>query len=408
MADREILKRDAEFWRARARALSLLAAADALAVVLPLPDGRYVSFAAHNLGRDPGWLDGPAQYLVWSAVQQRTVQRRSEMEIALSDGRTARSGLVAPIDWLGRSVGALVALREASDYDLAVGAHPGSLAELAGLELAVSNVLQQAANRSDDAELRRARDDRRHAIALYELTRLALSSAGAAGAAEIVADTLDYGLVGIWLEEDDQLRLADGHGYEGQPQPVPIDGDGALARVLREGTTQRVQRDSNGAGAWMGPASEVLAAPLVRGSARGVLVLGLPERPFTTADLTIAPTLAATVGLSQLPRALPAPAAPALSSGAPTVATARVTPPPADPTALPSHATAAPDPGSAAVQAPRDLPPEVPEERTRRGWVIPVFVLAAVGLALGAFLGEPLIFVLAGVMVLVALWGWLG
>ena len=74
MADLALADRDKEFWSTRVRALASLAASDALAVVLPLPDGRYVSFAEHNVGHDPAWLEGAAQYLVWSAVKQRTVQ----------------------------------------------------------------------------------------------------------------------------------------------------------------------------------------------------------------------------------------------------------------------------------------------------------------------------------------------
>lgn len=380
MADQALAERDKEFWSTRVRALASLAASDALAVVLPLPDGRYVSFAEHNVGQDPAWLEGAAQYLVWSAVKQRTVQRRAETQITLSDGRVANSIVVAPIPWSDRIIGALVALRVAATYEPSVGASTGELAQLVGLELAVSSVLQRSTieQRPDDTELRRALDDRRHAIALYEVSRLALRTGGPANSAVVVADALGYGLVGIWVDEDGWLRLADGHGYAGKPARIRVEGDALLQRVVRDGVTQRVPRGENGGAPWMGGASEVIAAPLsASDTGRGMLVLGQPARPFTSADLTLAPTLAETVGLARAQRALPAPAAQVVELPL-----------------APSPATVTP----AVV---------VPAVRARRGWVLPVFAFAVVAVAIGAILGEPLIFVLAGLLLLVALWGWL-
>lgn len=400
MPDQELADRDKEFWSTRVRALSSLAAADALAVVLPLPDGRYVSFAEHNVGHDPAWLEGAAQYLVWSAVKERTVQRRAETQIALDDGRTANSIIVAPIPWSDRIIGALVALRVAAAYEPTVGASTGELAQLVGLELAVSSVLQRSAidQPPDDAELRRALDDRRHAIALYEVSRLALRADGPTKTAAVVADALGYGLVGIWLDEDGWLRLEDGHGYSGEPARVRIEGDATLQRTVRDGVTQRVPRDQNGGAPWMGTASEVIAAPLsTSGADRGMLVLGRPARPFTSADLTLAPTLAECVGLARAQRALP-PAAPRVELSAPMAPKIieAALPHPAGPTAprpLPAAAAAPPETRSVALR--------------RRGWVVPLSVLALIAAGVGAFLGEPLIFVLAGLLLLVALWGWL-
>jgi len=400
MPDQALADRDKEFWSTRVRALSSLAAADALAVVLPLPDGRYVSFAEHNVGHDPAWLEGAAQYLVWSAVKQRTVQRRAETQIALDDGRTANSIIVAPIPWSDRIIGALVALRVAAAYEPTVGASTGELAQLVGLELAVSSVLQRSAidQRPDDAELRRALDDRRHAIALYEVSRLALRADGPTKTAVVVADALGYGLVGIWLDEDGWLRLEDGHGYSGEPARVRIEGDATLQRTVRDGVTQRVPRDQNGGAPWMGTASEVIAAPLsTSGADRGMLVLGRPARPFTSADLTLAPTLAECVGLARAQHALP-PAAPRVELSAPMAPEIieAALPHPAGPTAprpLPAAAAAPPETRSVALR--------------RRGWVVPLSVLALIAAGVGAFLGEPLIFVLAGLLLLVALWGWL-
>lgn len=394
MADQALAGRDKKFWATRVQALSSLAASDALAVVLPLPDGRYVSFAEHNVGQDPAWLEGAAQYLVWSAVKQRTVQRRAETQIALADGRTANSIVVAPIPWSDRIIGALVALRVAANYEPTLGASTAEIAQLVGLELAVSSVLQRSTveQRHDDSELRRALDDRRHAIALYEVSRLGLRGGGSSKTAALVADALGYGLVGIWVDEDGWLRLADGHGYSGETARVRIEGDATLQRIVRDGVTQRVPRSENGGTPWMGTAGEVIAAPLSStGADRGMLVLGQPARPFTSADLTLAPTLAETVGLARAQRALPA-AGPRAELPAPTgMKTGDVAP------VLPGGRT-----------APSEVPATAtPSARTRRGWVIPLFVLSLVALAVGVFVGEPLIFVLAGLLLLVALWGWL-
>lgn len=420
MADQALADRDKDFWSTRVRALSSLAAADALAVVLPLPDGRYVSFAEHNVGHDPAWLEGAAQYLVWSAVKQRTVQRRAETQIALDDGRTANSIVVAPIPWSDRIIGALVALRVAATYEPTVGASTGELAQLVGLELAVSSVLQRSAidQRPDDAELRRALDDRRHAIALYEVSRLALRADGPTKTAAVVADALGYGLVGIWLDEDGWLRLEDGHGYSGEPARVRIEGDATLQRIVRDGVTQRVPRDQNGGAPWMGTASEVIAAPLsTSGADRGMLVLGQPARPFTSADLTLAPTLAECVGLARAHRALP-PAAPraelplsdVLAPLDPEDRSVDVAgayeprlPPP--PKMLEATTPAAARPTSS--ETPAASAEGASGARTRRKWVVPLFALAVIAAAVGTFLGEPLLFVLAGLLLLVALWGWL-
>lgn len=402
MPDQALAECDKEFWTTRVRALSSLAASDALAVVLPLPDGRYVAFAEHNVGQDPAWLEGAARYLVWSAVKQRTVQRRAETQVGLSDGRTANSIVVAPIPWADRIIGALVSLRVAPTYEPAVGASPGDLAQLVGLELAVSSVLQRSTleQRPDDAELHRALDDRRHAIALYEVSRLGLRAGGPARTAAVVADALGYGLVGIWIDEDGWLRLADGHGYKGEQARVRIDTDATVQRVVREGQTQRVPRGQNGGAPWMGFASEVIAAPLSTTSPdRGMLVLGQPARPFTPADLTLAPTLAETIGLARAQRALPPPAArPEL--------TAPAAPKASDPAPRVAPASApAPAPASRAVAA--DTAPSTSAARARRRWVVPLFVLALIAAAFGALLTEPLIFVLAGLLLLVAFWGWL-
>ena len=421
MADQALAERDRDFWSTRVAALATLAAADALAVVLPLPDGRYVAYAEHNVGQDRAWLDGPAQYLIWSAVKQRTVHRRAETEVPLRDGTIANSLAVAPIPWGDRIVGALVSLRCAETYEPTVGAPTEDLARLVGLELAVSSMLQLAApDKTNDAELRRAIDDRRHAIALYELSRQALRPTASGRIAPLLADTLGYGLVGVWIERDGELHLSDGHGYEGQPGPVRADSDVMLERVLREGTTQRVARPAS-APVWMGAAGEAIVTPFGGDAARGILVFGLPARPFSGADLTIAPSLAECVSLAQAQRAVRAPErAPEL----PPLAAAERSPLPAEPVARqPDRATVA-DPGTAHgadVEAARSTPPAAammpsaattdampaPAARARRGWVLPLFLLALITGVVGVVLTEPLIFVLAGLLLLVAFWGWL-
>jgi hypothetical protein len=418
MADRALVERDKEFWSTRVRALSSLAAADAVAVVLPLTNGRYFAFAEHNVGRDAGWLEGAAQHLILSAVKLRTVQRSAETQVTLGDGRTANSIVVAPIPWEDRIIGALVALRTAPAYEPGVGAPPADLAQLVGLELAVSSVLQRSTleQRSDDGEQKRALEDRRHAIVLYEISRLGLRPGPPEGAAALVADALDCGLVGVWVDEDGWLALADGHGYDGEPARVRLEDDATLQRVVEDGVTQRIPRGANGEAPWMGAASEVIAAPLA-GGLRGMLVLGQPTRPFSAADLTLAPTLAETIGLARARRALTArtarsalPAAPA-ASGASEEPAARATPTWADLERAAEAERTPVAPASAAASSANATEPALPEPavpaRSRRGWVIPLFVIALAAAGVGAFLGEPLIFILAGLLLLVAFWGWL-
>src|SRR5687767_13884943 len=386
MADRALVERDKEFWSTRVRALSSVAAADAVAVVLPLSDGRYFAFAEHNVGRDAGWLEGAAQHLIWAAVKERTVQRGAETQVTLGDGRTANSIVVAPIPREERIICALVALRTAPAYEPGVGASPADLAQLAGLELAVSSVLQRSTleQRADDGEQKRALEDRRHAIVLYEISRLGLRPGPPEGAAALVADALDCGLVGVWVDEDGWLALADGHGYDGAPARVRVEGDATLQRVVEDGVTQRVPRGPNGEAPWMGAASEVIAAPL-SGGLRGMLVLGQPTRAFSAADLTLAPTLAETIGLARARRALSArtarvhPAAPA-ASDAGGERTARASPTWADlEQAAEADRTPVARSGVTAASAKANEPASpapAAAARSRRGWVIPLFVIA--------------------------------
>ncbi|HET8568869.1 MAG TPA: hypothetical protein VFM93_07785 [Candidatus Limnocylindria bacterium] len=388
MADQPAAERDREFWTARARNVAALAGADAVGVVLPLPDGRYVAYAGHNLPAEAAWLDGAPQYLVWSAVRQRALQRRAETAVTLADGTVARSMVVAPIPWSDRVIGALILLRASATYDEAAGAAPEELARLMGLELAVSSVLQRTdQKRPEDDSVRRAIEDRRHAIALYELGRLALRLGDRSSAAALLADSLGYAVVGVWGLDGGTLRLEDAHGYGTTPPgPVAVDSDPALPRVVRDGVAQRVQRGPNGARPWMGPAGEVIAAPLGEGS-RGVLVVGDPPQGFGPADVALAPSLGEAVGLVRRARAVPA-----------IREAQRPAPEPAPTIARPEM------PRAVAVAAPSEAPAP---SRTRRGWVVPLFLLALVASGIGAFLTEPLVFVLAGLLLLVALWGWL-
>jgi hypothetical protein len=373
VVDQALVERDRRFWSARVRALTLLAGADALAVVLPLPDGRYVSFAEHNVGQDRSWLGGEAQELVRGAMTERDV-RTGGVQVALGDGRVATSLVAAPVPWDGRVVAALVELREASATEAAVGATAEDLAELVGLELAVSSALQRADQRTDDAALRRALEDRRHALALYEVSRLALGAGGAVGPAAMIAEILGLGVVGVWVEEEGSLRLDDGHGYAAEPPRVRVDADGILARIVRERSAQRVHRGPDEVVPWLGPAEEAIGAPLGGGSA-GLLVLGQPARPFGEADLAIAAPLAEAVGVALARRRAPTPAS-------------QVAPRPAP--------------------APEAAAPSTPPARAqpRRRWVVPVFVVAVLAAGAGTFAGEPLVFVLAGLLLLVAVWGW--
>ena len=370
-----------ESWSWRLAVLARMGRVDALAVVLPLSDDRYFPYAAHNLAVGAAWLTNAMQLLVSVVRQQRAPQLREDPGVALRDGRAAAWLLVAPIPWRDRVLGGLLVLRADGAPTAEDAARATQLAELVGLELAVEGLAlpQQQARTETEQQLRQAREDKAHAIALYELSRVIVGATGGDGAdraAAVLADILGYEIVGIFRHEPaGVLRLASSRGYADPPASLQIADDATLTEVVERGSTLRVAGET-AQSAWRGCAAEALVTPIgagrrpgtatakrplraqpedgavgKEGEILGVLVLGRSETMIGDGELNLAPTLAECL-------------APLLAPSGP----AALAPSPAAPPSLPSPA--APDTRTLAPS------PDRPVAATRPSEEAPLRVLA--------------------------------
>jgi signal transduction histidine kinase len=277
----------ADFWSARLAHLAALGRLDGLAIVLPGQSGLS-TYVAHNIPQT-GW-EGPAGEALLRVVQTGTTERVQNGALRLGDGREAQTLLAAPIVWRDQIAGALAAFvagREIRDDDLPTLTR---LAELAGIELAEANALYRTNKQTQEIEarLRQAEDDRKQAMVLFELSRLATLGTDAQsdldGAAMMLAGALDHDAVGIWALSEHRLRLRAGTGYDKATTEVPVDeSDTALATVLREKRGARGSlADLKALPAWAPPgAANYLLTPI---GALGVLVTARKSAPYSEDD----------------------------------------------------------------------------------------------------------------------------
>lgn len=228
----------ADFWSARLAHLAALGRLDGIAIVLPGQSGL-ATFVSHNIPQT-GW-EGPAGEALLRVVQTGATEQLQNGALRLGDGRDAETLLVAPIVWRDQIAGALAAFvagREIGDDDLPTLTR---LAELAGIELAAANAVWRTNKQTQEVEarLRQAEDDRKQAMVLFELSRLATLGTDVQSdldaAAMMLAGALDNDAVGIWALSEHRLRLRAGTGYDKGTVEVPVDeSDTVLATVLRE------------------------------------------------------------------------------------------------------------------------------------------------------------------------------
>jgi signal transduction histidine kinase len=228
----------ADFWSARLAHLAALGRLDGIAIVLPGQSGLS-TFVAHNIPQT-GW-EGAAGDALARVVKTGAAEQVQNGTLRLGDGRDAQTLLAAPIIWRDQIAGALAAFvsgREIGDDDLPTLTR---LAELAGIELAAANAAWRTNKQTQEIEarLRQAEDDRKQAMVLFELSRLATLGtevqSDLEAAAMMLAGALDNDAVGIWALAEHRLRLRAGTGYEKGTVEVPVDeSDTVLATVLRE------------------------------------------------------------------------------------------------------------------------------------------------------------------------------
>jgi two-component sensor histidine kinase len=277
----------ADFWSARLAHLAALGRLDGIAVVL-LGQSGLATYVAHNIAQT-GW-EGPAGEALQRVLQTGAAEQLQNGALHLADGRDAETLLVAPIVWRDQIAGALAAFvagREVGPDDLPTLTR---LAGLAGIELAEASAHLRTGKQTQEIEarLRQAEDDRKQAMVLFELSRLATLGTDVQsdldGAAMMLAGTMGHDAVGIWALAEHRLRLRAATGYDKGTSDVPVDeSDTVLATVVREKRAAR------------GSLAELKATPAwaPRGSASylvtpigglGVLVTARASAPYSEDD----------------------------------------------------------------------------------------------------------------------------
>lgn len=277
----------ADFWSARLAHLAALGHLDGIAIVLP-GQGGLSTYVAHNMPQT-AW-DGLAGEMLLRVVETGATEQLQNGALQLADGRAAETLLAAPIVWRDQIAGALAAL--VAGREIVAGDLPtlSRLAELAGIELADANAIWRTSKQTQEIEarLRQAEDDRKQAMVLFELSRLATLGTDVQSdldsAAMMLAGTLGHDAVGIWALAEHRLRLRAAMGYEKSTTEVPVDeSDTILAAALREKRAARGSfRDLRTSPSWAPPACEhYLMIPI---GALGVLVMARASTPYSEDD----------------------------------------------------------------------------------------------------------------------------
>ena len=272
---------DEDAWAVRLAALATLAQYDGLAFVVEDPVG--IS-RAHNVVGDP--LADPAIRALVDETRRSAATARMPAAVQLADGRAADVLLAAPLVVAEGSSGVLIAFRVGRSFTAADAVNAYGVAELLALELA-----RRLDRRRDDA-------DRRQALALYELGRLAIFGddieATLHAAVTVLANTVDHDVAHIWISlSDGSLELRAAQPQFGPALDIVRPRDhGVLSEVLVQRRVVRV--DEAMPVAWVPPdARALLVAPLVdRGRSLGLLVLGRAREPYGPEDVNFAGVVA--------------------------------------------------------------------------------------------------------------------
>jgi len=207
---------------------------------------------------------------------------------------TVSESIIAPLRAGGKTIG-VVNVKHRSPEERYGEAHVESLTQVAS-DIAAALLTAE--------DYQRAEEDRRQALVLYELSRLATLGTDPQNdletAAMMLGDNLRHDVVGVWAAEEHKLKLRASAGYGPIiPADIPTStgSDTVLARVLRErrtatasyGNTAEPRPD------WAAPAAaNFLLAPIGgahAGVVLGVLVLGRASTAYTSADADFATTV---------------------------------------------------------------------------------------------------------------------
>ncbi|HUG55578.1 MAG TPA: response regulator [Candidatus Limnocylindrales bacterium] len=166
-----------------------------------------------------------------------------------------------------------------------------------GQPLLTADQLAHAA--ATEEQDRRAEEERAHAAALYELSRLVLSGGRPAATLEravgLIGDLLAADVVAVWDRSSDGRLALMASRSSGATLPSHLSGDADphLGRALRERHPTHARFGPKEGPAWAGGATEALLASMrAAGGVVGLLVLARRGRPFARADVDLAATLA--------------------------------------------------------------------------------------------------------------------
>ena len=264
---------EADEWSIRLEALAGLGQYDALTF---LTDGSPRTRYAHNVVDDPLADESTRAAVEETRRSGSTVQTRTA--VRLVDARIADAAMVAPLVATETVSGVLIALRAGRSFAASDALIASDVSDLVALEIA----------REVGAE--RDSKHRRHAYALYELSRLALFgeriSETLQDVTALVTSAFDSDVAQIWLMDADgslELRAARPHDELRHQRLRPSD-HAAFAESLHQ---HRLVRIGQGAlRPWIpSETRELLVVPLTDGArALGVLVLGRVEDRYEDAD----------------------------------------------------------------------------------------------------------------------------
>ncbi|HYY53864.1 MAG TPA: GAF domain-containing sensor histidine kinase [Candidatus Dormibacteraeota bacterium] len=148
----------AGLWPDKLTALGTLLKSDAVAVVLAMRDANPLTYVQHNLAAASGWESRAASGAVSRAIAERAPRTGGD-DIALADGRVAKTLCAVPISWQDQVIGALVAFRAGGVFEPADAIAVAGAAGLVAAELAETNALwraQQTSNAMTQRERLRA------------------------------------------------------------------------------------------------------------------------------------------------------------------------------------------------------------------------------------------------------------
>ncbi len=285
-----------DLWPRRMAALAQLVRSDALAVVVPLPRGRILVLAAHGVPLTPEWLHREAAAVVARALGEGQAVGAAVPPIALADGRAATMVLALPIPRTGQPASALIALRTTPPFSPPDAGPMARAADLVAAEMRSASRMQELERKAIEVEeqVRQAEDDRRFALALYELSRKGDDAAvELERALAVCTDLLRIDYCAVLVIDGDRVRVrASRPAYASD---IALPSDEIIDRVRRKGAPTVARFEPGAAPSWAAGAREAIIAPL-DDDRSAVLVLARRTRPFSDAEVDGAALIAAEIG----------------------------------------------------------------------------------------------------------------